>query len=113
MSTQTELQQLDAAIKDLSDMVDEGKALDRLRKNRDFRKIIDTGYMREEAIRLVHLKGNSNVQDPRQQANIDKQIAAIGCLADFLELIAVRAEGAAEALGEAEEARAELEAEAD
>jgi len=109
MNAQQQIEELDNNIKELQGMADLGKALERLRKNRDFRKIVETEYMREEAVRLVHLKGNSNVQEPRQQESINKQIDAIGCFGDFLGMIEQRAEAALEAIDECEDARAELE----
>jgi len=113
MSYQQQITELDANIKELQGMVDLGKSLDALRKNRHFKKVVEQGYLEEEAVRLVHLKGNVNVQDERQQASIHKQIDSIGCFASFLDLVAQKAEAAAEAIDECEEARAELEAETD
>lgn len=113
MNTEQQITELDNSVKELQGLVDLGKSLERLRKNRDFKKIIESEYMREEAVRLVHLKGNSNVQEPRQQASIDNQIMAIGCLSDFLDMVEARAAGAVDAIDECEDLRAELEEESE
>lgn len=109
MNAQQHIEELDDNIKELQKLVDLGKSLEALSKSKHFRKVIEQSYLEDEAVRLVHLKGNVNVQDEKQQISINKQIDAIGCFADFLEMVAMRAEGAAEAINECEEARAEWE----
>ena len=58
-------------------------ALERLRSNRDFKKVVLEGYFEQEAIRLVHLKSDPNMQSPAIKQSIDDQIAAIGQLSQF------------------------------
>lgn len=113
MNAQQQIDELNANIKELQELVDLGKSLDALRKNRHFKKVIEKGYLEDEAIRLVHLKGNDNVQEGRQQTSIDKQINSIGCFVDYLDLVGQKAEAAQEAIDECEDLRADLELETD
>ncbi len=111
--SQQELNELESNIKDLTEMVNVGKALDRLRKNRDFKKVVETEYLKEEAVRLVHLKSDGNMQGEREQARVVRDIDAIGSFTQFLDLIMQKADAAREALDECEDIRAELEGEAE
>ena len=86
-----ELQQLEVNIKQAQKMVDLGSALDRLRNNRDFKKVIEDGYFEQEAIRLVHLMSDSNMQSPEIQTSIHKQMIAVGVFRDYLETLSIRA----------------------
>ena len=110
MST-TELQQLESNIKLAQKIVDMGDALDRLRNNRDFKKVIGEGYFEQEAIRLVHLMSDSNMQSPETQQSIHKQMIAVGVFREFLETLNVRANMARRAVEADEATRDEILAE--
>lgn len=56
------------------------ECLTRLQANPDFKTIIAQGYLRDEAVRLVHAKSNIALQSAESQAAIIKQIDAIGCV---------------------------------
>lgn len=107
----TELQQLEVNIKQAQKIVDLGDALERLRNNRDFKKVIGEGYFEQEAIRLVHLMSDANVQTPEMQQAIHKQMIAIGCFHEFLNTLAIRAGMARRAVEADENTRDELMAE--
>ena len=110
MST-TELQQLESNIKLAQKIVDMGDALERLRNNRDFKKVIGDGYFEQEAIRLVHLMSDSNMQSPETQQSIHKQMIAVGVFREFLETLNVRANMARRAVEADEATRDEILAE--
>ena len=107
----TELQQLEFNIKQAQKIVDLGDALERLRNNRDFKKVIGEGYFEDEAIRLVHLMADSNMQTPEMQASIHKQMIAIGGFRDFLETLGIRANMARNSVAADEATRDEVLAE--
>jgi hypothetical protein len=100
---ETELQQLDLSIKHAQKTVDLGDALARLRNNRDFKKVVEEGYFNQEAIRLVHLMSDANMQTPEIQSSIYKQMVAVGVFRDYLETLETRA-GMARRSVEADEA---------
>ena len=110
MST-AELQQLESNIKLAQKIVDMGDALDRLRNNRDFKKVIGEGYFEQEAIRLVHLMSDGNMQSPEIQQSIHKQMIAVGMFREFLETLATRANMARRAVEADEATRDEILAE--
>ena len=72
-------------------MAELGDALARLRGNRDFKKVILEGFFEQEAVRLVHLKADSNMQSPESQKSILTQLDAIGTLAQYLRTVDMRA----------------------
>ena len=110
MST-AELQQLESNIKLAQKIVDMGDALDRLRNNRDFKKVIGEGYFEQEAIRLVHLMSDGNMQSPEIQQSIHKQMIAVGMFREFLETLTTRANMARRAVEADEATRDEILAE--
>ena len=77
MSTET-LEAIDRSIKQSQAIVELGSAVDRLRSNKDFKKIVIEGYFEKEAIRLVHLKADPSMQSAASQQSINQQMDAIG-----------------------------------
>jgi hypothetical protein len=82
-----ELQLLDKRIDQAKQTIELGKALDRLRSNKDFKKVFGELYFREEAIRLVTLLADPNMQTPEKQQDILGQMQAIGRVGDFLRVL--------------------------
>lgn len=88
-----------------------GKALDRLRVNKDFKKVITEGYLEQEAIRLVHLKADPNFQTPERKAFVLASIDAIGGLVQYLNTVGQRADMADNSVAADERALEEVLAE--
>ena len=106
-----ELEVLEANIKRQQKFVDMGESLERLYMNRDFRKVITEGYLEQEAIRLVHLKADPNMQSVESQKSIVQQIDSIGSLSAFFHLIRYQAEMAGKTIAFDEQTREDLLAE--
>lgn len=70
--------------------VDLADSLDRLLNNKDFKEVILKGYFEKEAVRLVHVKADPNMQTPERQASVLRDIDAIGTFRGFLDLIGRR-----------------------
>ena len=104
----TELQQLEQSIQQSQKIVDAGICLERLMNNRDFKKVFLEGYFEQEAVRLVHLKADDNMQSEASQNSIDKQMLAIGLVGGYLRTLRHRANMAASALAFNEQTRNEL-----
>lgn len=102
------IEQLELNIKDARKMVEMGKTIERLRSNADFKKVILERYMEEEAIRLVHLKSDPNMQDEESQKHIEKQMDAIGSLTQFFNMMLHQAYLAQKAIEDDEQTREEL-----
>lgn len=87
MNNQEQIQRLEADIVSAKKTVEFGDALQRLRSNRDFKTVIQSGYLEQEAIRLVHLKGDPAMQSPEAQAAIVRQIDSIGELSNYFRTV--------------------------
>ena len=106
-----ELQAIEQSIKQSQKSVELGSAYERLLSNRDFKKIVLEGYFEQEAIRLVHLKSDPNMQSAESQKSIATQMDAIGSFKQYLQLVKFKAEMAGKAIEADEYARDELLAE--
>lgn len=77
------IKEIEDNIKEARKTVELGHSLERLFNNRDFKKIVLEGYFRDEAIRLVHLKGDPAVQSAESQAAIIRSMEAISELSNY------------------------------
>jgi hypothetical protein len=82
-----------------------GDALNRLKSNRDFNKLILTGFLEDEAVRLVHAKADPQLQTPEKQAAVIRDIDAIGTLKAYFKLVDHYAEIARKNLSQLDDAR--------
>ena len=78
------IQQVELSIEHARQGVKFGEALDRLMKNRDFQKVILDGYLRDEAVRLVHLKADPGMYTADDQGALDAQIITVGLFGAWL-----------------------------
>lgn len=85
-----------------------GDALARLFANRDFKKVVLDGFLREEAVRLVHLLADPNMQSEDKQTAVIGEIKAIGCFRSYLQMIEHKSSMARKSLHYSEEVLAEL-----
>lgn len=85
--SQAEIDQLHRNIADNRGFVALQQSLTRLQANRDFQTIISQGYLRDEAVRLVHARSNVALQSPEAQAALLRDIDAIGSLEAFFRKI--------------------------
>lgn len=106
--SQDQIAEIELGITEAKKFVADGKAVDRLLSNRDFKKVILEGYFEKEAVRLVHLKADFNMQGPEDQAAILTQIDAIGSLTHYIRTLRHNADQAEKAIFESEEALDEL-----
>lgn len=105
------IQAIEANIKEARKIVDLGESLERLRSNRDFKKVIVEGYFEQEAIRLVHLKADPSMQSAESQKSIVSQMDAIGSLHQYFTAVYQKASLARKAIAADEETRDEILAE--
>ena len=81
----------------------------KLKNNEFFKDVIEEGYFKEEAARLVMTK-SSNLS-PEQMAIIDRMIFGVGALHNYLEGVMRRGAEMDLAIGEHEQTREEILAE--
>ena len=105
----TDLEQVEIQI----DMANKLRALRdncvKLTASEPWKDVIDTGYFKEEAARLVMAKSASLT--PEQMQIIDNMQYGIGALANYIESVMRRGAEMDQALGEHEETRDEILAE--
>lgn len=106
-----ELELLEQSIQNARKHIERGAALQRLMKNKDFKEIILKGFFEEEAIRLVHLKSDSEMQTAERQASVLRDMDAIGTLSGYLRGLQRQAAIADKQLAADESFREELLAE--
>lgn len=105
---QSEIESIELSIEDAKRKIDLREAMRRLMKNKDFITIIDDGYFESEAVRLVHLKSDPNMQDPDQQAFVVRAIDAIGTLRAYMSRIFQQGNSAENAMAAHETALEEV-----
>lgn len=99
---------IEDSIKRATAHVESGKAVDRLRNNKDFKQIVVEGYFEREAVRLVHLKGDPNMQSDASQSSIVKQMDAIAAFSQYLSIAVLHAAMAEKQIAGDQETLAEL-----
>lgn len=82
-------------------------------RNADFRKVILEGYLRDEAVKLVHGRMAAVLNSPHQAAFQLDAITAISVFNKYLEQLQINAAQAAVLLPEAEQTREEIASELD
>ncbi len=82
-----DLHEIELTIEQAQQAIDEMKALNNLRKNKDWMNLIEKGYLEQEAARLVAAKADPNLQDDGNQKQLDRMIHAVGYLRQYLNKI--------------------------
>lgn len=90
-----------------------GQSLGRLMRNADFRKVILDGYLRDEAVKLVHGRMGALLQHPQMAEFQLKALDAISIFNQYLSQLKTNAEQALAQLPEAEQTREEIASESD
>ena len=104
----TTVHKIEDSIKEAKVHVDLAAALQRLASNKDFKAVILTGYLKDEAIRLVHLKAHPAMSAANHQSSIVSQIDAIGGLLSYFRTLEHNASIARKSIEADEETRDEL-----
>lgn len=110
MSSQ-DAQEIEVNITELQKAIAVADALERLHSNKDFKEIIVKGYLTDEAVRLVHLKGAAAMQRPEAQKDILTAIDGISALMNYFRKLYHQAEIAEKSIEANRAELAELEAE--
>lgn len=105
------IEEIELNIAQAREIVALGDALERLLRNADFDKVFTQGYLTDEAVRLVHLKGDLHMQDENSQRMILSQMDAISAFTGYVQKVRQQAEHARKAIEADEETRDELLAE--
>lgn len=106
------VQELEAQLKDVKDIVELRDAALRLHKNRDFRKLIVDGFCEADVARLVRLSVDPGI-DAQTKEDAIRMAQAGGYLKRHLSAITQMGNQAANSLPDLEEALQEARAEED
>lgn len=85
-------------------------SLVKLMENKDFQAVIEVGYLKEEAVRMVMARGNFNLT-PETRENISNALYGVASLEQFFQEIIRNGASADAALGEHEQTREDILAE--
>lgn len=102
------IQELDASIASAKETIELGTALERLFSNKDFKKVVLNGYFKDEAVRLVHLRGEPTNQSFEALSSLDNKIMAISSFSIYLKNIQKEAELADKTVNLDEQTRNEI-----
>ena len=103
-----ELKAIEISIETAKEGIAKSKALARLTKNKDFQAVIDTGYFRDEAARLVLMRGAPQMQSPEHQEGLMREIDSIAFLRQYFSTIYMQGEMLERSLTADERTRDEL-----
>lgn len=108
MNEAQQIEEIELSIEEAKEHIELGRCLDRLQTNTDFTRLINEEYLKEEAIRVVHLRTDPQMQTPERQLALDKQMDAIGGLLNFFRAVQYRADQSIRAIEDSEEVLEEL-----
>lgn len=103
------LEEVDIQIKMAKEMIALRDSYVKLSENKHFKDVIENGYFKEEAARLVMAKSATLSDD--QQSKIDGMIMGVGALANYFEMVMRRGNEMEQALEDHESTREEILAE--
>lgn len=107
MSNSNEIEQVELSIAEAKKMVAKAKQVRKLINNKDFQAVVDDGYFRDEAARLVHIKSDPNIPEELRPF-IEMDINGIGGFKRYLRNIMHFGNLAEQELQENEETLEEL-----
>lgn len=111
MSNDESVREIEVSMEDAKAYIEAGDAMNRLRDNKDFQKIILEGYFKEEAIRLISLKADHLMRAPEDQEFLIKCMDGIGCLQNYIRTVMFAAQQAVRSVQASDEALEEIELE--
>ena len=106
--TENQLSDVEISIDDARQTISRMESLKVLMGTATWKELIEEGYFRDEASRLVLLKADPSMTGDKEQAEIDKAISAIGPFRQYLRVIMQLGMMAERAVVADEQTRAEL-----
>lgn len=103
-----DIAEIDITMDQCKENIELMECLDRLRKNKDWTKLIEKGYLEKEAARLVLAKAEPSLQAEEHQNSLDKMINGVGYFRQYLNKIYQIGYQSQRALPEHENTRNEL-----
>lgn len=104
----SQVQEIELDIENAKQFVELHECAERLKKNKDFQKLILEEYFKNESVRLVEALSAPALQDEKYQKAITKTMEGIGQLKQFFNKVHHQAEMAKTAIEEGQEALSEM-----
>lgn len=99
-----EIREIQISIEEAEQMIEDLSRLNRLKENEDFKVLFMQRFLKDEAVRLVHLKQSPAIKDNSEAVEgIDTWINAIGVLVEFMRMVEIKGYGAKMSLDEYKE----------
>ena len=111
VTAENELEMIELSTEQAKEKIALAEALERLQKNRDYKKIFTNKFFNTHATRLVKLKADMRMQDEPNQKYINSQIDAIGQLNQFMLFVKQEGVIAEQTIASNEEARESIHSE--
>ncbi len=110
MSIERQIEQVEISLEHARKAIEKMEALDRLYHSKDFQNVVIDGYFKDEASRLVLLRGDVNINEETEN-HCDKMINGIGCLRAYFQMVNHFGQQAEKAIEDDQQTREELLAE--
>lgn len=105
---QSDMEMVELSLKQAKEKVAMAVALRRLRKNKDFQKVISGNFMKDDAIRVVTALAEPAYQNDESQRHLLKRLDAVGQLEQFMRATETLGDMAAKAIEDDERTRQEM-----
>ena len=102
------ISELDAVIVTCQKQIELGKAVERLYRNPDFKKVVGEGYFEKEPIRLVHAMSSPVFNNPEKREALLREMEGVSRFSAYLSDIVNAGERAVNQLHDTEELRQNL-----
>ena len=112
-NNRNDIEEVELSIEEAQKNIDKMEALNRLRQNKDFKELIEVGYLQDEASRTVLAKAEPALQSDEQQRILDNMINSIGYFRQYLNKIYQFGNQSSRAIDEHRNTRDELRNEAE
>jgi hypothetical protein len=108
------VKQIELEITEAREWLEQAERLERLRQNPDFIALIEEGYFKEEAARIVNLKADPQFvfAGEEQMAFLNILEAGVGALQQHFRKIDMQADAARRGIGEMEQTQIDVNQEA-
>lgn len=88
----SDMETIELSIQQAKKTIAKAETLERLCLNPDFKAFFLEGFLKDHAVRLVHLKASMGCQDENNQRYIKSQLDAVGQLNLYMQLVRQEAE---------------------
>jgi hypothetical protein len=104
----SELQEVEITIQDCKEAIERKAALDRLRMNKDWKEIVEEGFLKDEAQRVVWALAEPALQEEKDQKMLLSIVNSVGYFRQYLNKVYQMSNQAEKDLAAHEETRIEL-----